>query len=366
MTKEILEQILQLSKEKQIPEKQACIEILGKEIKLSEYKRKFGIEVNKIGKAEFTARRQREHDVDDTYFSEINEVNSYYAGFIAADGNINKDHPNLTIGLSSKDREFLEKFNINMSSTYSIKDRYSNGFPYVSLTVTSEQICKDLYENFNICPNKSLIYIPKDLEQPYKDCFIMGLIDGDGSIGFSARKEKQPSLYISLVGTKDSVQYVKERFEEILGKETSNLFQREKNKNYYSYRISDRNARIIFSYFYERYNYLPTLDRKWTKEIYEYCKSWKKSEAPSRQKGVNVFDLQGNLIKTCKTLKEAEEFTGAASSTISKCCKEDNNKHQSNGFMFSRTKNKMDPYNNTTLNMKHYLNRYKMNIEDNA
>ena len=35
MTKEILEQILQLSKEKQIPEKQACIEILGKEIQLS-------------------------------------------------------------------------------------------------------------------------------------------------------------------------------------------------------------------------------------------------------------------------------------------------------------------------------------------
>lgn len=32
MTKEVLEQILQLSKEKQIPEKQACLELMGKKV----------------------------------------------------------------------------------------------------------------------------------------------------------------------------------------------------------------------------------------------------------------------------------------------------------------------------------------------
>lgn len=52
----------------------------------------------------------------------------------------------------------------------------------------------------------------------------MGMIDGDGTIGFSSRKGKQDSLYISFVGTKESCTLVKKRFEEILGKETSKLF----------------------------------------------------------------------------------------------------------------------------------------------
>ena len=76
-------------------------------------------------------------------------------------------------------------------------------------------------------------------------------------------------------------------------------------------------------------------------------------------------------------MKEAEEFTGTASSTISKLCKADNNKHQSNGYMFSRTQTEyMQPYNNTTTNMKYYINRFNKeqelldkgenNIEDEA
>lgn len=344
MTKEILEQILQLSKEKQIPEKQACIEILGKEIQLSYYKKKFGVELNSTGNAEFTARRERKYKINDNFFSSITEINSYYAGFIAADGNINRDHPNLTITLSEKDQPFLEKFVENLESTYPIRNYNSNGFSVSSLIVTSREICNNLKEHFNIVPDKSLIYTPPILEQPYLDCFIMGLIDGDGTIGFSARKVCKDSLYITLIGTEDSCNLVKTRFEEILGKSTSSLHQVDKNKNSYTYRISDRNARIVFLYFYEKYNYLPTLTRKWSKEIYEYCKSWKKSSAPSRQKGVKIFDLQGTLIKTCKTLKEAEEFTGTASSTISKLCKENTNMRQSNGYMFGRDIESMKPY----------------------
>lgn len=344
MTEETLKQILHLSKEKQIPEKQACLEILGKEVQLSYYKKKFGIELNSIGNAEFTARRERKYKINDHFFSIISEVNSYYAGFIAADGNINKNYPNLTITLSRKDAPFLEKFIENLESDYPIREYESNEFPVSSLIVTSQQICDDLEKYFNIVPDKSLIYTPPVLEQPYLDCFIMGLIDGDGTIGFSVRKTCKDSLYITLIGTKDSCNLVKTRFEEILGKSTSSLHQIEKNKNSYTYRISDRNARTVFSHLYEKYNYLPTLSRKWSKEIYEYCKSWKKSSVPSRQKGVNIFDLQGNLVKTCKTLKEAEEFTGTASSTISKLCKENTNMHQSNGYMFGRDIESMKPY----------------------
>lgn len=114
-------------------------------------------------------------------------------------------------------------------------------------------------------------------------------------------------------------------------------------------------------YFYERYNSLPTLHRKWSREHYDYCKSWKKSSVPSRQKGVNVFNLKGELIKICKTLKEAEEFTGTASSTISKLCKESTNMHQSNGYMFGRDIEFMKPYKEQEL-----LDKGEGNIEDEA
>lgn len=345
MTKEQLLKILRISEEKQISEKEACIEVLGKYVNLSSYKHKFGIEVNPIGKSKFTARIERRFKVNDSYFSIINDENSYYAGFIAADGNIDSTNHKLTIGLSSKDKAFLEMFLSNLDSTYTVKDSISKEqYECSTIYITSKQICEDLYNNFNIYPNKSLTYIPPVLEQPYLDCFIMGLIDGDGTIGFSARKTCKDSLYITLVGTKDSCDLVKNRFEEILGKTTASLYQVDKNKNSYTYRISDKNARIVFLYFYEKYNYLPTLDRKWSQEIYEYCKSWKKSSAPSRQKGVNIFDLQGNLVKICKTLKEAEEFSGTASSTISKLCKENTNMHQSNGYMFGRDIEIMKPY----------------------
>lgn len=297
-----------------------------------------------MGKAKFTARKDRIHKVDDNFFSNITEISSYYAGFIAADGNIRSNYRNLTISIAEKDGYFLEEFLDHLNSDYSIRKYTSHEFPSVSLTITSAQLCTDLAKHFNITPNKSSTYSPPLLKQPYLDCFIMGLIDGDGSIGFSARKTCKDSLYITFVGTIDSCSLVKTRFEEILGKETSKLFQKDKDKNFYSYRISDRNARIIFTYFYEKYNYLPTLSRKWSREIYEYCRCWKKAEAPSRQKGVNVFDLQGNLVKSCKTLKEAEEFTGANSSIISKLCKESNNMHQSKGYMFGRGVNSMKPY----------------------
>ena len=359
MEKSTLEQILKISKEKNISEKQACLEITGKEIQLSYYKKKFGIKLNPMGKAPFTARVSRNHIVNDEFFSTITDINSYYAGFIAADGNINKDRPNLTIALSSKDRYFLETFLKTIKSDYGVHDYDSHGFPASSIIITSNKICEDLNKIFNITPNKSLTYVPPILDLPYLDCFIMGLIDGDGSIGFQARKKCNDSLYISIAGTFDTCNLVKTRFEEILGKETSNLFQKDSNKNFYSYRVSDRNARNIFIFYYEKYNYLPVLNRKWTKEYYNYCINWKKSQVPSRQKGVNIFNLNGIFIKSCKTLKEAENFTGTASSTISKICKEDNNKHQSNGYMFSRTKvDNMEPYSNNDKNMQKYINKF--------
>lgn len=374
MTKEQLLQILQLSKEEQIPEKEACLKILGKYVQLSYYKKKFGIELNKIGKALFTHRVERSYKINDDYFSKLTNTNCYYAGFIAADGNIDNSKTRLTIGLSEKDRIFLENFLQDLESDYIIYETEKDGFINNSVTITSANICSDLEKHFNIIPNKSLIYCPPNLTDSFLDCFIIGLIDGDGTIGFSKRKEgTQDSLYISIVGTYDTVNLVKNRFEAILEKETSKLHQRNKNKNFYQYRISDKNARVIFSYFYNNYPTISKLNRKWSKEIYEYCNNWKKKSSPSRQKGVNVFDLQGRLIKKCSTLKEADELTHVTVGRISNLCNLDDSKHQSKGYMFSRNKEIMESYqpsygtNTKFLNKEQEsLDKGEVSIEDEA
>ena len=374
MTEEQLLQILQLSREAQIPEKEACYKIMGKYMKLSYYKNKFGIKVNEIGKADYTYRTERTYEVEDNYFSELTNENCYYAGFIAADGNVDQTKTRLTIGLSTKDKTFLEKFLQDLKADYNIYEGEKDGFVNNSITITSSNICYDLEYNFNIVPNKSLIYSPPNLKDSFLDCFIMGLIDGDGTIGFSKRKEgTQDSLYISIVGTYNTVNLVKSRFDEILKKKTSKLYQRNKDKNFYQYRISDKSARLIFTYFYTKYPNISKLDRKWSKEIFEYCNNWKKGSAPSRQKGVNVFDLQGKLIKKCATLKEADGLTHVTIGRISNLCNLDDSKHQSKGYMFSRDKEIMEPYQaSPSTNFRFLdaegkaLDKGESNIEDEA
>lgn len=368
MTKEQLLKILKESKEKQIPEKEACKEIMGKYYNLTYYKKKFGIELNKIGKAEFTHKIERMHVVNDSFFSELNQINCYYAGFIAADGNIDKNKTKLTIGLAKKDEQFLNKFIINLNSDYCVMHNQNKGFENCFICIYSKQICKDLEKWFNIVPAKSLIYNPPVLQDDLEDCFIMGLIDGDGTIGFTKRKEgTQKSLYISFVGTYDTVNLVKIKFDKILGKNTSKLYQKDSQKNSWQYRISDKNAREIFKYYYNKYNYLPTLDRKWSKEIYDYCINWKKQCIPSRRKGVYIFDLSGKLVKYCETLMDAEKFTKTSFSTISRLCKINDNKHMSNGYMFSReNKPYMDAYEASySTNKKYLLDKEQAVIEAN-
>ena len=82
--------IIEYSSKHCIPEKEA-ITSLGYNISnLSYYKRKFGIETHPYGNAPFTARMKRKYSVDDAFFKIPNLLNCYYAGFIAADGNISK------------------------------------------------------------------------------------------------------------------------------------------------------------------------------------------------------------------------------------------------------------------------------------
>ena len=116
----------------------------------------------------------------------------------------------------------------------------------------------------------------------------------------------------------------------------------ENNNKVYVINISDKWAREVFTELYTIQ--VPKFERKWKHEFYEYCVSYKKHLPIKRRKGVNVFDLNGNFLKHCDTLLEAEALTKVHFSRISSLCKINDNKHMANGYMFSRDKTKMESY----------------------
>lgn len=369
MNKNILQKIIDYANNKNISEYVASKEITGKICNnLTYWKKVYNLPLKKHIKGE------RIYNVNDNYFSLINPINSYYAGFIAADGSIDKTNKNLNIKLSIKDENFLKQLKYNISSTYKLYYGYNilnnKKFKNVSFHILSEQIVNDLYKNFNITKQKTNVYIPPMLETIYKDCFIIGVIDGDGSIGlYNENRHKSKRLHISCVGTYETLLYIKQRFEEILQDKTSNIFIEDKTKNFGYYIIASKKARTIFKYYYENYiikYQLPTLTRKWSNEIYNYCVNYKNKDILLTQKGVNVFNLKGKLLYKCNKLKDAEKITGVAFSRISALCKKNSNLYESNGFMFSRS-DTMEPYIlNKCINKKYKDNILKgiTNIED--
>lgn len=205
-----------------------------------------------------------------------------------------------------------------------------------------------MYKNFNITPRKSLTLLPPNLSDTNLiDAFICGYIDGDGSIFLYKNNVRniQDSLSISIVGTYEIVLWIKERFSQILGKEFGSIQKNHNSeKNTYVYRIGQsKGVREIFKHFYNLN--VPKLKRKWTDEIYDYCVNYKKRDPICRRKGVNIFDLEGNLIKHFDTLNEASEYTGVSVGRISDMCKINDSKHQAKGYMFSRdeTMKKYEP-----------------------
>lgn len=349
-----LNHILEYAHINHISEKNALKILYNKNYSLTYYKKKYNINYYNRGKNPNSHYFLRKHNVNDNFFNIDNLLNYYYAGFIAADGYIDKTYQKLIIGISTKDINWLNTFKTNLNYTGNIFN-YNKKFDSSYISISSRQICNDLKNKFNILNNKSLIYSPPIIFDNYKkDAFIMGLIDGDGCICKYKinRNNCQDNFSISLMGTYNTVIFVQNRFSEILNIEKVGNISKQKKQ--YVYRITTEKARKIFIYFYENYkSILPVLQRKWPDDYYNYCKKFKRLLHPNKRKGVYIFDLNGNLIKYCDTLKEADVYTGVSFTRISALIKMNDNKHSSNGYMFSRN-NIIQPYEESKYINKQY------------
>lgn len=145
------------------------------------------------------------HSCNDNFFSNISPESFYWAGFIAADGNLfvkQSKYKQIRIELSIKDRSHLEKFKKCVQFSGEIKNHIDRSS--CSLTITSNAMFDDLVK-FNIVPQKSLTYeFPKWLSSHnLVNHFIRGVFDGVGSAFYQKGEDRNVyQVGFNIVGTK--------------------------------------------------------------------------------------------------------------------------------------------------------------------
>ena len=155
------------------------------------------------------------YSVNQAYFSDPTAENSYWAGFIAADGSINKTRlDRLQIDLSVKDEEHLYLFKEACGYTGPIRNYREDYFPYSRLLVCGvDQWVKDLKSNFRVTSNKSkFLEFPRLNDMSLLLAYIAGLIDGDGSITYQATTRSY-TPYIKINAIEPLISSIKDFFD---------------------------------------------------------------------------------------------------------------------------------------------------------
>lgn len=148
---------------------------------------------------------KRQHKINDYFFEKPTMENCYWAGFIAADGTINPNGVCLALQLS--DGIHLEKFKeaIGWSGEIDYKIKTNKARIYVSGVPLW---LYDLDTIFNIKPFKSFTLEPPNLiEKEHILSYIVGYIDGDGSI-FINKNNWGYYLCLQISGTKKILEWM--------------------------------------------------------------------------------------------------------------------------------------------------------------
>lgn len=217
--------------------------------------------------------KRRKTLLDEKYFEKYeNDIVGpevmYWAGFIAADGNVINNTPSrayhMTVNLSIKDIDHLKKLKNSLKSTSKLRVyknigglRHNKVFKNTtgcSVSFASKYLVNSL-EQFNIVPAKSKKYdIPQHFHNhKFIRHFIRGYMDGDGGILFN-NKYKRVYFY----GTKDCLDSISKIIEKnclIKPRAIS------KNRTIYATQYNGKDAVYLIKWLYKNCNIY--LERKY-------------------------------------------------------------------------------------------------------
>lgn len=204
-------------------------------------------------------KNERSHSLnEDAFSSPLSLESCYWAGFIAADGCIIKN--NMSVCLSRVDVKHLKKLRAFLQSTRKITQSKIN--TNTIFTVASKKIVQDLQKNFNIGPRKSLTLTPpKKLNRNQSLAYIIGYIDGDGTIGKHSIKYKNSKyeyVRLRIIGTPFVLSWIN-----LIFRTNSKIIVHCNSKIYIS---SYSNQQLLKTLkIFTKQHKLPILKRKWNK-----------------------------------------------------------------------------------------------------
>lgn len=150
-------------------------------------------------------RNPRKYHFIDDYFSEYTEENSYWMGFISADGHVGVKRGRIEIKIHSKDIDRLIAFRNVIKGDFPIY-RY-NTRPHVSVVMFSRKMVNDLTEK-GIGPKASASRIPINIPDTCVRHFIRGCFDGDGTISLSWISNGRLRPLFQILGSKCLVEWI--------------------------------------------------------------------------------------------------------------------------------------------------------------
>lgn len=218
------------------------------ETTLNNFLNKNGLTTQKL-----TGVRYRKYNVNDNYFQKIDSHNkAYLLGVWYSDGYLVKEGITKRIGLDVKDSDWLSDIGKELQSEAPLYKTQKDELK--RLKITSPKMYDDLIR-LGCFENKTfLLKFPSDniVPREFINSFILGLIDGDGSIEITKpRKENWSSgAKITLTGTKEILEGAKK----VLRKDYLQLYQRfpERKNNNYTLQITGiHQVASILSLLYE-------------------------------------------------------------------------------------------------------------------
>lgn len=146
--------------------------------------------------------------INEKAFTTMTEESAYWAGFLAADGNVSGNRVRLYLG--AIDIDHLIKFKEFLKSEHTIGE--SEKFNRCSLEFANKHIRADLENLFNITPRKSLTLKFPSIPMYLVNHFLRGYFDGDGTIceTFSSKASITASLITAFLGAPDFMEVASE------------------------------------------------------------------------------------------------------------------------------------------------------------
>ena len=166
----------------------------------------------------FVDNRQK-YVVNSNYFHDIDTPEkAYWLGFLYADGCISKKSAKLILELQEQDELSLYKLRSCLDSSHPIKRKIvkfnEKTFHHSYIVIVNKILCNDLIKHGCI-EKKSLILLPPSINPELYSAWILGYMDGDGSIKVfkdSSRQKEVLRLNISFTGTYEILSFIKSFF----------------------------------------------------------------------------------------------------------------------------------------------------------